>query len=98
MKNGKKRTIRKSNITSVFLSFILSYLFVQATQASQENWQQPEFLLNSFIEIALKNEYDSDSHRVRKWESPVKVWIDHRADELTLYAALAHPHDDQSTL
>jgi len=92
MTSGKKRTLPKNKTRIVFLSFLLSCLFIQTTQSSQENWQQPAFLLNSFIEIALKNEYDADSHRVRKWESPVKVWIDHRVGEQELHTELVQIH------
>lgn len=88
----RQRQERKHRYCFWLYPFLLGGLFWQSADAIQEHWQQPEFLLNSFVEIALKNEYETHTGRVRKWSSPVKVWIDHRAGEKNLHHQLVRLH------
>ena len=38
-----------------------------------ERWQQPAYILDSLIEIGLRNEYGRDAGRLRKWVAPVRI-------------------------
>lgn len=58
----------------------------------EEHWQQPNFILHSFLEIALKNEFTSQPSTLRKWDQPVYVWIDHRVGDEALHSRLVRMH------
>lgn len=71
-----------------FHLLFLGCLICQQAEAAQERWQDPDYILSSFIEIALKNEFDADTGQIRKWTSPVNVWLDHRVGEQNLHTRL----------
>lgn len=54
-------------------------LFTSANAyAVTEAWQKPQFITNSFFEVALGFEYRSVSQKVRKWTQPVRIYVDHQ--------------------
>ncbi|MCH1930875.1 DUF2927 domain-containing protein [Shewanella sp. A25] len=57
-----------------------------------KDWKNPAFILQAFDEVALKNEYDRDNHRVRKWRDPVRVFIEHRVGDQALHTQLVQMH------
>lgn len=63
-----------------------------------EHWQGSNYIMRSFIEIALKNEFDSRPAKLRKWNKPVHVWLDHQGPEnianQTLHTNLVRMHLD----
>lgn len=44
--------------------------------ANPNSWQDPDYIEKAFIEIALKNEYRSTDMRIRKWQTPIRYFID----------------------
>ena len=64
---------------------------------AQEKWQKPDFILHAFSEIALKNEYSQHDGRLRKWQQPLKIWIDHRVGDRQLHEQLVRWHVDELT-
>ncbi len=56
------------------------------------DWRQSAFILNSFEQIALKNEYRAHNGKVRKWRQPVRIWLDHRVADQALHDQLVSLH------
>lgn len=59
---------------------------------SIRDWKNPAYITQAFDEIALKNEYDKDKHRVRKWHKPVRVFVEHQVGDNVLHAQLVQMH------
>ncbi|CZF77154.1 hypothetical protein GCE9029_00042 [Grimontia celer] len=53
-------------------------------------WNDPEYVKRAFKIIALSNEYDNHQHPVRKWQKPIRIYIDHRVGDKELHSALAN--------
>lgn len=59
---------------------------------ADEHWKKPEYLEQSFIEVALRNEYSNKGYFVRRWEKPIKVWLDHQVGDAELHTKLVKMH------
>ncbi len=61
-----------------------------ALSASAAEWQQHQYITDSFVKIALRNEYQKDSqyHVVRKWAKPIKVYVDSEVGDAKLHKQL----------
>lgn len=59
-------------------------------------WQQPEFILSSFGEIALRSEYGGafEKKTLTKWVAPIHIGIEHRVGEAEKHAELVRMHAD----
>ena len=79
----------KQNL-NILLAITL-FLLVSIAGA-KEKWQSPAFILNAFVEVALKNEYGPDDNRIKKWQSPIRIWIDHQVGERKLHTELLEWH------
>ncbi|MDD1792782.1 DUF2927 domain-containing protein [Enterovibrio makurazakiensis] len=55
-------------------------------------WDDDAYVEKAFELIALNNEYDDDTHPIRKWRQPIKVWIDHRVGDQELHTMLVRMH------
>jgi Protein of unknown function (DUF2927) len=60
--------------------------YVQSTE------QNPAFLKQAFMEVALKNEYESGAKTVRKWQQPIQVWIVDKTENAELHSRLTRMH------
>ncbi|GAB6071197.1 DUF2927 domain-containing protein [Thiomicrorhabdus hydrogeniphila] len=64
-------------LLSVFLCFFGSLAQAQPEQSDARHhsytaWQNPQYILKSFEEIALKNEYKKTQQRILKWQHPIR--------------------------
>jgi hypothetical protein len=57
-----------------------------------ESWQSPGYLLQSFIEIAMHNEYSERPAGIRKWAMPIHYYFVHRVGDQELHEHLAEMH------
>ncbi|WP_310184823.1 DUF2927 domain-containing protein [Shewanella putrefaciens] len=55
-------------------------------------WQNPDYIRQAFSHIALNNEYDTYKHRVRKWQVPIRVFIEHQVADGALHTQLVQMH------
>lgn len=55
-------------------------------------WQQPEFILKAFKEVALRNEYSLQGRMVRRWSKPIRVWLDHQVPDAEVHTSLVNMH------
>jgi hypothetical protein len=63
--------------------------------AGSVHWQSPDYLMNSFVDIALNNEYAPQKSPVRKWTSPIDYFLLHRVGDSELHARLIRTHLEQ---
>lgn len=73
------------------LWFCVGLLTIHAAMA-EEAWQSSEYLQQAFFEVALHNEYAVGEQPVRKWQQPIRVWLDHHTDQAEQHALLAKYH------
>lgn len=72
-------------------AFAFIPLSVSVTSLASE-WKTPQYLQQAFVEVALRNEYDSAKHLVRKWRQPLRIWLDHRVGDEQKHTELAKMH------
>lgn len=58
----------------------------------EAQWKSPDYLVDAFVELALKNTYSTRSNPVRKWTTPIRYVIVHRVGEESLHAGLVQTH------
>ena len=73
-------------LCSIFL-FFANPCFAEPT-----HWQDPEYIINSFVEIALNNEYSTQSSTLRKWQKPIYYSIEHRTADKKLHQEITELH------
>ncbi|MGR9073712.1 MAG: DUF2927 domain-containing protein [Gammaproteobacteria bacterium] len=72
--------------------YFLAVLYPSYLPAESHHWQSTEYLIQSFFEIALKNEYSSGDQVVRKWDAGIFYYFDHRVEDRELHERLARDH------
>jgi hypothetical protein len=60
--------------------------------ADDVSWKSPDFLVGSFVELAMKNSYSTRQNPVRKWMTPVRYFIVHRVGDEDLHRELIDAH------
>lgn len=63
-----------------------------ALATDKEHWQTPAYLVDSFVDIALGNEYRKTPSPVRKWTTPVNYFLVHQAGDQVLHEKLIRTH------
>lgn len=63
-----------------------------AAGAQSAVWGPSAFLVDSFVEVALKSNYSARQQPVRKWAVPVNYFIVHNAGEEELHRTLVSSH------
>lgn len=58
------------------------------SSASTLHWQNSDFILNSFFEVALGSEYSEEGQFIRKWRKPIRYYFDHQVGDTTLHENL----------
>lgn len=56
------------------------------------HWHSASYLVDSFVEIALRNEHDAKVGMVRKWITPIRYHLVHHAPERELHERLLRTH------
>ena len=74
--------------------FIALFSSVLSNISAEEHirWSSPDYLLSSFVEIALNNEYSVKHSNVRKWTKPIKYYFIHRVADQALHERLSKLH------
>lgn len=52
------------------------------------HWQQPQYIIDSFLTIALQREHGPDAAVLNKWQSPILFYIDDRTADKQLHARM----------
>lgn len=73
-------------------SALVGTLLCCSPAMSQPHWQNPDYIVESVMTIALKNEYSPETSRVRKWASPILYNISDRTQDKSLHKKLTQTH------
>jgi DUF2927 family protein len=76
----------------IIMTFLIMTLRPIIADDKIPHWKQNDFIMQSFEEIALKNEYGAHSGRVRKWVAPIRYYYDHRIADQKLHEDLTEKH------
>lgn len=60
--------------------------------AADDTWQSPGFLVDSFVEIALRSDYSNRQTLVRKWNAPLNYFILHLVGDEDLHRMMIDTH------
>jgi len=72
---------------------LICLLTLSSTLSAREHhWQEPSYIQNSFIEIALNSEYSPEISPVRKWTQTIYYSIVHRAADIDLHQKITESH------
>lgn len=66
-----------------------------ASAADRAHWQSVDYLVDAFVEIALRSEYSPKPSTVRKWITPVNYFIVHQVADEDLHQRLIRTHFEQ---
>ena len=73
-------------------AFFLFALSALPSVAEPPHWQQPDYIIDSFITIALQREHGDASDHINKWQSPVFFGIDDRTGDKNLHTRMVTHH------
>ena len=77
-------------IALFFLTMFAGNAFANYQQ--EQTWLDPKFIQRAFIDVALKREYAPGNWRLAKWDTPIKVWVDHKVGDKELHDELTNAH------
>lgn len=63
-----------------------------APATDKAHWKTPGYLVDSFVDIALGNEYSKAPSPVRKWAAPVNYFVVHQIGDQALHQDLIRTH------
>ncbi|NVK43465.1 MAG: DUF2927 domain-containing protein [Oceanospirillaceae bacterium] len=72
--------------------WLLLFALLSWPAVASERWQQPQRLAQIFAAVALTVEHGDGPAQIRKWQQPVRVWIDHRVGDRVLHERLTDMH------
>lgn len=91
--------IKRQFFILIFVSLIFPSLIFSASVSlkkivpeKETHWQVPEYIEQSFYEIALQNEYNSRQTGIRKWQQPLAIYIHHEVGDQALHLRLVKMH------
>lgn len=70
-------------LSSVFLPLVLLICVASSSQAA--DWRNQTFIENSFYEIALGSEHGVAAYEVRKWNKPMRIYVEHQVADRQLH-------------
>ena len=74
---------------------IVCCCILEIAWGGQPHWQRPGFIVDSFLEIALKNEHSARKGVVRKWTTDIRYVFDHRVGNEAFNEKLTRMHLQQ---
>ncbi|NRA59695.1 MAG: DUF2927 domain-containing protein [Psychrobium sp.] len=84
-----KRILRiMSKFVIVFSMFFVTF----AHAADRQQWQSLQFITDSFYEIALGDEYGTSAYSIKKWNKPLRIYVEHQTNGVELHNQLLNAH------
>lgn len=73
------------------------YLIPAFSLSAKENaWTNINYISQSFFEVALGNEHNTSQNKnLRKWKSPIKIYVEHQTGDQQLHDQLLDAHIKQ---
>lgn len=76
----------------IFLLVLIIFSVLRPAWGEEPNWWRSEFIIDSFLEIALKNEHSSREGVVRKWTTGIRYFFDHKVGGGDFHEQLTNMH------
>jgi len=76
----------------LYMVLVLVNLFSPSVYSAEQHWQSTDYIIDSFVDIALNNEYSAQASTLRKWTTPIHYQIIHRTADQTLHEKLTQTH------
>lgn len=67
-------------------------LGLSCTTLATVHWQQPDYLMDSFLEVALKNEFDNRQSHLKKWREAIRVRMTYEYPDVEQYQHIVSKH------
>jgi hypothetical protein len=80
------------SVVRIALLGLIIYSFLRPAWGEEPNWWRSEFIVDSFMEIALKNEHSRREGVVRKWTTGIRYFFDHQVGGRELHEQLTEMH------
>jgi len=77
---------------TLFIIFSVSIASANKISEKIPHWQKVSYIEKSFYEIALRSEYNTNVSRVRKWNEPLIVYVEHGVGDQALHLRLVKMH------
>ncbi|MCX4187937.1 DUF2927 domain-containing protein [Methylophaga sp. OBS4] len=86
--NLSTRAIAKP-LSLLFCSALLACLAGDLS-ADSPHWHQPDYIINSFLSVAMQNEHGPSDGRLHKWQVPISYQIEDRTGDQQLHKRLVY--------
>lgn len=86
------RTVYQFHCCNALVLMIGLFFGVQCTVLAKVHWQEPDYLMRSFLEVALKNEFDDRQSHLKKWQQPIRVHMVYEYPNAAKYQHLVNMH------
>jgi len=84
--------IQSCSVVRIFIPGLIIFAIFRPAWGEEVHWQRAEFIVDSFLEIALKNEHSSREGVVRKWTTGIRYFFDHQVGDEDFHKQLAEMH------
>lgn len=92
-KNLLSSTTDNQRLSYCHARYYLFALFISFSNVSiAEDWQDKDYILDSFKRIALSSEYLDHTPQLRKWQSPIRFQFHHDVGDAELHEKLSKIH------
>lgn len=85
-------TMREFRWCKGLMALVGTLLGFSCTTLANVHWQQPNYLMQSFLEVALKNEFDERQSHLKKWQQPIRVQMVYEYPNAKKYQHLVNKH------
>ena len=94
LKSGVKGRLGVSFMPGMWIIVLaLSFFgFLRSAWGEEPHWWRSDFIVDSFLEIALNNEHSSREGGVRKWTTGIRYFFDHRVGDEDFHEQLTEMH------
>lgn len=64
---------------------LLAVFSLSAKLSAATHWHDPQYIIDSFFEVSLGNEYGQNSGlNLRKWQQPIRIYVEHQVGDRAL--------------
>lgn len=75
---------------------ITNLIYLPNVEAKTPKWQDIDYIIQSFFEVGLGAEHGiSKNLNLRKWNKPIRIYVEHNVGDKTLHNRLLNAHIDQ---
>lgn len=90
------RAIKRCTRNSLWIGAgVLVAGLASATTTNRMHWQDARYIESSFYDIALRSEYERVAPVVKKWRTPLRIWVESHSGDREKQQSLLEMHFSQ---